>query len=76
MLCTFGTFSVLLRDADFNFLSYFGHGGADKYARSHKIRQLPRCAATMLWGCSSGFMKDMGDFDRVGTPNNYMLAGW
>ncbi|KAI5895597.1 uncharacterized protein SCHCODRAFT_01122301 [Schizophyllum commune H4-8] len=54
---------------------YFGHGGADKYARSHKIRQLPRCAATMLWGCSSGFMKDMGDFDRVGIPNNYMLAG-
>lgn len=30
----------------------------------------------MLWGCSSGAMKDMGDFDRVGTPYNYMLAGW
>ncbi|KAJ7063427.1 cysteine peptidase C50 [Mycena amicta] len=54
---------------------YFGHGGAEQYVRSHKIRQLPRCAATMLWGCSSGTLQEMGDFDRVGTPHNYMLAG-
>ncbi|KAG1775528.1 peptidase family C50-domain-containing protein [Suillus placidus] len=54
---------------------YFGHGGGEQYARSHKIRHLPRCAATMLWGCSSGSLKEMGDFDRVGTPFNYMLAG-
>ena len=30
----------------------------------------------MLWGCSSGNLKDMGDFDRLGTPYHYMLAGW
>ncbi|KAF7338167.1 Cysteine peptidase C50 [Mycena venus] len=54
---------------------YFGHGGAEQYLRSHKIRNLPRCAATMLWGCSSGTLREMGDFDRVGTPYNYMLAG-
>ena len=30
----------------------------------------------MLWGCSSGALRDMGDFDRTGTPYNYMLAGW
>ncbi|TDL24888.1 hypothetical protein BD410DRAFT_766456 [Rickenella mellea] len=54
---------------------YFGHGGAEQYVRSHKIRHLRRCAATMLWGCSSGALRDMGDFDRVGTPYNYMLAG-
>ncbi|RPD59511.1 hypothetical protein L227DRAFT_586688 [Lentinus tigrinus ALCF2SS1-6] len=54
---------------------YFGHGGAEQYARSHKIRHLPRCAATMLWGCSSGNLKYMGDFDRTGTPYHYMLAG-
>ncbi|KAG1731550.1 peptidase family C50-domain-containing protein [Suillus lakei] len=54
---------------------YFGHGGGEQYVRSHKIRHLPRCAATMLWGCSSGSLKEMGDFDRVGTPFNYMLAG-
>lgn len=55
---------------------YFGHGGGEQYARSHKIRHLKKCAATMLWGCSSGALKDMGDFDRIGTPYNYMLAGW
>ncbi|EIW51672.1 separase [Trametes versicolor FP-101664 SS1] len=54
---------------------YFGHGGAEQYVRSHKIRHLPRCAATMLWGCSSGILKYMGDFDRTGTPYHYMLAG-
>ncbi|KAG1861269.1 peptidase family C50-domain-containing protein [Suillus subluteus] len=54
---------------------YFGHGGGEQYVRSHKIRHLPRCAATMLWGCSSGSLKEMGDFDRVGTPFNYMIAG-
>ncbi|KAL4259196.1 separase [Pleurotus pulmonarius] len=56
-------------------LIYFGHGGGEQYARSHKIRHLKKCAATMLWGCSSGALKDMGDFDRIGTPYNYMLAG-
>ncbi|KAG9309980.1 peptidase family C50-domain-containing protein [Chiua virens] len=55
--------------------SYFGHGGGEQYCRSHKIRHLPRCAATMLWGCSSGALKEMGEFDRVGTPYNYMIAG-
>lgn len=30
----------------------------------------------MLWGCSSGAMRDMGDFDPIGTPYHYMLAGW
>lgn len=55
---------------------YFGHGGGEQYARSHRIRSLPTCAATMLWGCSSGALREMGDFDRTGTPYNYMLAGW
>lgn len=55
--------------------SYFGHNGAEQYIRSHKIRHLPRCAATMLWGCSSGLLRSQGDFDPAGTPNSYMLAG-
>ncbi|KAG6850976.1 hypothetical protein H0H93_005845 [Arthromyces matolae] len=54
---------------------YFGHGGGEQYLRSHKIRNLATCASTMLWGCSSGILREMGDFDRVGTPYNYMLAG-
>lgn len=55
---------------------YFGHGGAEQYIRGGKIRSLPRCAATMLWGCSSGAMQDAGEFDRSGTPYNYLLGGW
>ncbi|KIY64248.1 hypothetical protein CYLTODRAFT_358669 [Cylindrobasidium torrendii FP15055 ss-10] len=54
---------------------YFGHGGGEQYVRSHKIRHLPRCAAVMLWGCSSGHLRDMGNFDRTGSPYNYMVAG-
>ncbi|KAJ7598753.1 cysteine peptidase C50 [Mycena floridula] len=54
---------------------YFGHGGGEQYIRSHRIRHLRRCAALMLWGCSSGTMHDMGDFDRIGTPLHYMVAG-
>lgn len=55
---------------------YFGHGGAEQYIRSQSIRQLQRCAVTMLWGCSSGMLRDMGDFDPFGTPTTYMLGGW
>ncbi|CAG7851277.1 Separase; AltName: Full=Protein EXTRA SPINDLE POLES; Short=AtESP; AltName: Full=Protein RADIALLY SWOLLEN 4 [Serendipita indica DSM 11827] len=54
---------------------YFGHGGAEQYIRGSKIRALNRCASTMLWGCSSGHMAYAGDFDRSGTPYNYLLAG-
>ncbi|KAH9930403.1 peptidase family C50-domain-containing protein [Epithele typhae] len=54
---------------------YFGHGGGEQYVRAHKVRHLARCAATMLWGCSSGTLKYMGDLDRTGTPYHYMLAG-
>jgi separase len=56
--------------------SYFGHGGAEQYVQSRKIRHLRRCATVMLWGCSSGHLKDQGEFDRAGVPWNYMVAGW
>ncbi|KAK0220404.1 cysteine peptidase C50 [Armillaria fumosa] len=62
-----------LQDKDL--VVYFGHGGGEQYIRSHRIRHLPRCAAVMLWGCSSGFLREMGTFDRVGAPYNYMIAG-
>ncbi|KAK0544320.1 separin protein [Tilletia horrida] len=55
--------------------TYFGHGGAEAYIRSGRIRKLKRCAVTMLWGCSSGLLRDQGEFDRTGTPLHYMLAG-
>ena len=33
-------------------------------------------AATMLWGCSSGTMRDMSNLGRMSPPNNYLVAGW
>ncbi|KAL8280628.1 hypothetical protein RQP46_006951 [Phenoliferia psychrophenolica] len=66
MIATLSTKEVFL---------YFGHGGAEQYVRSQSIRHLPRCAVTMLWGCSSGLLKDLGDYDPVGTPYHYMIAG-
>ncbi|MBW0461348.1 hypothetical protein O181_001063 [Austropuccinia psidii MF-1] len=58
-----------------NLMLYFGHGGAEQYIRSSTIKQLRRCAVTMLWGCSSGMLQDQGDFDPTGTPYAYMVAG-
>ncbi|WVF72384.1 hypothetical protein IAT40_007199 [Kwoniella sp. CBS 6097] len=60
---------------DYDLVVYIGHGGGEQYIRSHKIRHLPQCATTMLWGCSSGHLKEQGDFDRTGTAWNYMMAG-
>ncbi|KAG8827345.1 hypothetical protein FRC19_003922 [Serendipita sp. 401] len=54
---------------------YFGHGGAEQYIRGSRIRTLKNCAAAMLWGCSSGLMADAGDFERSGTPYNYLIGG-
>ncbi|SNX84974.1 related to Separin [Melanopsichium pennsylvanicum] len=56
-------------------LLYFGHGGAEQFIRQSKVRELERCAVAMLWGCSSAMLHDNGDFDRTGTPFNYMCAG-
>ncbi|EST04999.2 Peptidase C50, separase [Kalmanozyma brasiliensis GHG001] len=54
---------------------YFGHGGAEQFIRQSKVRELQRCAVAMLWGCSSAMLHDNGEFDRTGTPLNYMCAG-
>ncbi|CAD6890282.1 unnamed protein product [Tilletia laevis] len=55
--------------------TYFGHGGAEEYIRSARIRKLKRCAVTMLWGCSSGLLRDQGELERMGTAYHYMLGG-
>lgn len=55
---------------------YFGHGAGEQYVRPTKIKSLPRCAVTILMGCSSGALKDQGIYDPWGTPYNYMVAKW
>jgi separase len=54
---------------------YFGHGGGEHYIKAKTIRKLDRCAVTCLMGCSSGSLKDAGEFEPHGTPTNYLLAG-
>ena len=54
---------------------YFGHGSGSQYARARKIRQLERCAVSLLMGCSSGTMTEAGEFESYGTPLTYLHAG-
>lgn len=67
--------AVLAALGEKDLVVYCGHGGGEEYVRGHKIRHLKRCAVTMLWGCSSGLLRDQGDLDRTGTPMDYTLAG-
>ncbi|WFC94881.1 separase [Malassezia brasiliensis] len=53
---------------------YFGHAGGELYVQPTQLRALQRCAAAMLWGCSSGVLRDGGSFDPEGTPLRYMVA--
>lgn len=53
---------------------YFGHAGGELYVQPTQLRALQRCAAAMLWGCSSGVLRDGGTFDPDGTPLRYMTA--
>ncbi|KAH6571912.1 hypothetical protein BASA62_003638 [Batrachochytrium salamandrivorans] len=56
-------------------LIYFGHGGAEQFVRGQYIQRLNRCAVTLLFGCSSGYMMPAGEFEPQGTPLHYLLAG-
>ena len=53
---------------------YVGHQGAEMYMHPTRVRELPRCAATMLWGCSSGAIRTHGSFDASSTPLHYAVA--
>ncbi|KAG9302696.1 hypothetical protein G9A89_005170 [Geosiphon pyriformis] len=54
---------------------YFGHGSGDQYIRGPQVRQLDRCAVTLLMGCSSGYLKPAGEFDPTGTALSYIMSG-
>ncbi|KAL5032158.1 hypothetical protein BDV3_000751 [Batrachochytrium dendrobatidis] len=54
---------------------YFGHGGAEQFVRGQAIQSLDRCAVTLLFGCSSGYMMPAGEFEPQGTPLHYLMAG-
>ena len=54
---------------------YFGHGSADQYLPVSQLRRLPRCAAGLLMGCSSGRIRGKGSFEATGAILAYLLAG-
>jgi separase len=54
---------------------YFGHGSGAQYIRAREIRKLEKCAVTMLMGCSSGALTEVGEFEPYGPPINYLHAG-
>ncbi|KAJ1914498.1 separin protein [Tieghemiomyces parasiticus] len=54
---------------------YFGHSGGEQYLRGQRVRALPRCAVSLLFGCSSGHLKAAGEFDPYGTALDYMVGG-
>lgn len=54
---------------------YFGHGSGAQYIRAKEIRRKEKCAVSLLWGCSSGEMKEAGVFESWGTPRDYLQAG-
>ncbi|KAJ1659087.1 separin protein [Dispira simplex] len=54
---------------------YFGHSGGEQYLKGQKIRRFDRCAVSLLFGCSSGHLKPVGEFDPCGIALDYMVAG-
>lgn len=58
-----------------NLFIYIGHGGGEQYVRNSKLKKLPKCAPSLLLGCSSGSLKDNGQLEPNGTVFSYLIAG-
>lgn len=56
-------------------LIYFGHGSGAHFIRPRTVKKLDKCAVSMLLGCSSGALKDVGEFEPHGMSVNYLLGG-
>ena len=55
---------------------YCGHGGGEQYIPAARLRGLPRCAASLLMGCSSGRLRGHGFYyEPSGVVLAYLLAG-
>lgn len=54
---------------------YLGHSAGQTFMRGTTVRQLPKCAVSLLMGCSSGALESKGEFEPYGYVLNYLLAG-
>ena len=54
---------------------YFGHGSGEQYLPLAGLRRLESCAGSVLLGCSSGRLKDNGQYEPSGPIWGYLMAG-
>lgn len=54
---------------------YFGHSAGQSFLRGTTVRNLSKCAVSLLMGCSSGKMESNGEYDPHGYILNYLVAG-
>jgi len=54
---------------------YCGHSAGEQFLRSDAVARLPRCASTLLMGCSSGRLRDCGAYEPFGMPVAYLQGG-
>ncbi|KAJ2396267.1 separin protein, partial [Coemansia sp. RSA 2603] len=54
---------------------YLGHGGGEAYWSRARLRATRVRSVALLFGCSSAVMRLMGEYDAVGTPADYVVAG-
>ena len=66
-------YSAALQDAEL--FVYCGHGSGERYLSRERIARLPRCAMSLLMGCSSGRLRGGGNFEPDGVTIRYLAAG-
>eukprot|EP01129_Flabellula_baltica_P000348 TRINITY_DN10374_c0_g1_i1.p1 TRINITY_DN10374_c0_g1~~TRINITY_DN10374_c0_g1_i1.p1 ORF type:complete len:328 (-),score=60.67 TRINITY_DN10374_c0_g1_i1:47-1030(-) len=55
---------------------YYGHNGGEKYCKRDEIIKIEeKCPVSLLFGCSSAYLKSYGDFDCAGLLQSYLLTG-
>ncbi len=54
---------------------YFGHSSGEQYLQSHHIKRLRSCPVSVLMGCSSGMLRQSGEFGPWGPALSYLMAG-
>jgi separase len=70
-------YGVIQKVRQSNLFLYFGHGGAEKYIKSNELRNngMKKLPCALLFGCSSGYLKEVGQFDPYGTVYDYIAGG-
>jgi len=51
-----------------------GHNAGEVLAKPDELRVLPRCAVTLLIGCSSGELTEKGELEPTGHVLNFLFA--